>query len=89
MDGESTKYDLKLFSFAITWWVLWLTRNKMRMERKFPNQPCDVLFSILSKMQRWGILLRASERESFEEIREKLGAWVGNFNKNLSPVEEL
>ena len=40
-------------------------------------------------MQRWGILLRASERESFEEMREKLGAWVGNFNKNLSPVEEL
>jgi hypothetical protein len=39
-----TEYDLKLFTFAIIWWALWLTRSKMRMESKFPNQPCDVLF---------------------------------------------
>jgi len=45
-------HNLKLFSFAITWWGLWLSRNKMRMEKKFPKQPCDIIFSILFKLQR-------------------------------------
>jgi hypothetical protein len=45
-------YDLKLFSFAITWWSLRVSRNKMRMERKFPNHPG---YSIYLKMQKVGV----------------------------------
>ena len=49
----SADYNLKLFSFAVIWWSFWLSLNKMILEKKFPNQPCDVLYSISFKMQKW------------------------------------
>ena len=27
-------YNFKIFSFSITWWALWIARNKMRVEKK-------------------------------------------------------
>ncbi|PUZ37154.1 hypothetical protein GQ55_9G095700 [Panicum hallii var. hallii] len=54
------------------------------MERIFPKHPSDVLFLILSKLQRWGILLRSKEKELFDEQRLKLEAWAKDFSKTVS-----
>jgi hypothetical protein len=82
-------YDPKLFSFAIIWWSSWLARNKMRMENKFLKHPSDVLFSISSKMQRWGILLRPGDRKRFEEARKVMEDWVKDFLEKLRQKDAM
>ncbi|RLN39911.1 hypothetical protein C2845_PM01G23220 [Panicum miliaceum] len=77
------KFNLKPFSFAIIWWGLWLSRNKMRMEHKFPVQPCNVLLSISFKIQRWMILLEPADKKLLEEQQKVVEDWVRNFNHEI------
>ena len=76
-----SNYDIKLFSFAIIWWSLWLSRNKMRLEKKFPSQPTDVLFSIIYKLQNWGVLLQVEGRERIKKYCAVLKQWTEDFTK--------
>ncbi|TKW07930.1 hypothetical protein SEVIR_7G340000v4 [Setaria viridis] len=72
-------YDMILFSFAIILWALWNRRNKLRIERKFPNSPCDVIFAISSYLQRWKILLQESDRDCLERLNNQVATWVKGF----------
>ena len=76
-----SNYDIKLFSFAIIWWSFWLSRNKMRLEKKFPSQPTDVLFSIIYKLQNWGVLLQVEGRERINKYCAVLKQWTEDFTK--------
>lgn len=37
---------LKLFIFAIVAWALWVTRNKIRIQKSFPRSPIVILYKI-------------------------------------------
>jgi len=39
---------LIMFVFAGFAWTLWVTRNKMAIEKVFPNMPSDVVYGALS-----------------------------------------
>ena len=54
---------LVLFLFAGFAWTLWITRNKMAIENVFPKAPTDVIYTAVSLMQRWCVLLKEKDRE--------------------------
>ena len=38
--------DLKFFTFGIVAWAIWVTRNKIRIQRCFPRSPVIILYKI-------------------------------------------
>lgn len=53
---------LIMFIFAWFSWALWIIKNKMAIEKKFPKAPTDVLFVAISLMQKWSILLKEEDQ---------------------------
>lgn len=53
---------LCLFLFAAIAWTLSKNRNKMAIEKCFPNSPDMVLHMIVNFMQMWSELLKESDR---------------------------
>nr|TKV98062.1 hypothetical protein SEVIR_9G536000v2 [Setaria viridis] len=51
----------------------------LRIERKFPNSPCDFIFAISSYLQRWKILLQESDRGCLEQLNNQVATWVKRF----------
>jgi hypothetical protein len=47
-----------MFIFAGFGWALWTSRNKMAIEKSFPQMPTDVIYNAISLMQKWSILLK-------------------------------
>ena len=54
--------NLLMFVFAVFAWALWITRNKMAIEKVFPKAPSDVIYVAISLMQKWNHLLRRRTR---------------------------
>lgn len=52
--------SLDIFFFAGFLWSCWRIRNKMVIERQFPK-PSDVMYSGLSYLQKWKILLKEKD----------------------------
>ena len=74
---------LLMFLFAGFAWTLWVTRNKMAIEKRFPNAPSDVLFDALSLLQRWSILLKESDRCKVLQAKDGLICWMRSFDPSL------
>jgi hypothetical protein len=72
-----------MFLFAGFAWTLWVTRNKMAIEKHFPNAPSDVLFDALSLLQRWSILLKESDRWKVLQAKDGLICWMRSFDPSL------
>lgn len=53
-----------MFLFAGLVWVIWTTRNKMAIEHKFRNKATEVVFHVLSFVQKWMLLLKPKDRQS-------------------------
>jgi hypothetical protein len=45
-------YQLGLTCFTGLSWAIWTVRNKISMQKKFPNSPIDVIYSSLSFIQK-------------------------------------
>ena len=60
---------LLMFIFAGFAWALWMTRNKMAIEKSFPKTPTDVIYLALSLMQKWSILLKEEDRRSVMQVK--------------------
>lgn len=43
---------LMLFLFSGFAWALWITRNKMAIEKSFVKSPTDVVYMAISLLQR-------------------------------------
>ncbi|CAL4929930.1 unnamed protein product [Urochloa decumbens] len=79
--------DLKLFAFAIVWWVLWKQRNKIRIEGVFPKSPTDVIYSISSHRQCWRSLLRERDMGYLDNLRNKMKKWMAEYVKRERSLE--
>jgi hypothetical protein len=44
-------------------WALWLIRNKLSIEKKVPNHPCDVIFKTMLFLQLWSINSKTIDQE--------------------------
>jgi hypothetical protein len=65
-------YQTSLFYFAWMAWALWTTRNKISIQRVFPNRPIDIIFLGLSCLQKWRILMTKGARDTVETLVEVL-----------------
>ena len=60
-----TDYDTKLFSFAIIWWSLWLSRNKMRLEKEISEATSGCLVLYYSQTAKLGGVAAGGGHETF------------------------
>jgi hypothetical protein len=74
---------LIVFVFASFAWALWTCRNKMRIKKKFPKVPTDVIYTGISFMQQWSYLLKEDDRERINQMKEDVLMWLKEF-KNKS-----
>jgi len=61
-----------IFLFAGIAWALWVNRNKMAIEKSFPKDPLQVLYSGISFLQKWRPLLKQADRDDMMKILEVL-----------------
>ena len=72
---------LSLFLFVgIAWSSIWRTRNKMAIERAFPNNPMDVMYSAISFIQKWWRLLKPADQENLTEAVDAMRSWLQDYN---------
>lgn len=51
--------NLIVVGVAAIIWAIWKTRNKACFDKKLPNDPTDVIFSVCHWMDSWAILQKA------------------------------
>lgn len=73
------EYNVKLFLLAIVMWALWTSRNKRAMEGKFPRLPSDLLFKTNFFLQKWRVLLKATDQDKLQELVSQVKGWVEAF----------
>lgn len=52
--------------------VPWISKNKMTIEKRFPNAPADVIYIALSCMPKWNILLKEVDREWIHQVTDEI-----------------
>jgi len=67
-------YDLKFFIFVVVTWAIWVTRNKIRMQRWFPHSPIVILYKINSFVQR--------------SLRMNMKSWMKKLEEGRVPFTE-
>lgn len=83
---------LLMFFFAGFAWSIWTTRNKMAIEKTFPKAPTDVVYTAVSLVQKWTLMLKEKDRERVEDILNNITIWLRGFRPReilLSDVVEL
>ena len=71
---------LIMFLFAGLSWILWITRNKMAIEKSFPKFPSDVLYAALSLLQRWTTLLEERDGTRILQMKDAVVCRLRNFS---------
>ena len=79
--GASTK-KLIIFLFSAFAWALWITRNKIAIEKKFPKAPIDVIYIALFLIQKWSVLLREKDQKQIIQAKEDILNWLKTFKMN-------
>jgi hypothetical protein len=70
---------LILFIFAGFAWAIWNNRNKMAIEKKFPNSPDDIIYTELSVMQKRSMLLKEDDGQRIKQVKERILHWMKHF----------
>jgi hypothetical protein len=69
-----------MFLFAGFAWTLWITRNKMAIERQFPKAPTDILYNALSLMHIWLLPLKEADKWKVSQVKKRMLHWLRSFN---------
>jgi hypothetical protein len=65
-------YSFKIFLLGVALWVPWNVRNKLCIEGVAPKTPSDILYTMLSLLQRWSVLLRRPEKFKMDELSTRV-----------------
>jgi hypothetical protein len=85
-------HRLTIYLFSTFAWALWITRNKIAIEKQFPKAPIDVIYTALSLIQKWSVLLREEDRVRIRQVKDSLMCWLKTFRPTdtlLSDVVEI
>jgi len=80
---------LMMFFFAGFAWALWITRNKMAIEKTFVKMPTDVIYVAISFLQRWSILLKEKDKERVWQVLEAIRRWLKDFKPKISTATDV
>lgn len=81
--------SLIMFFFAGFAWALWITRNKMTIEKSFIKAPTDVLYTAISFLQRWCVYLKEKDREQVSQALEAMLGWMKNFKPRMTTASDV
>jgi len=79
---------LIIFIFSGFAWALWTSRNKMAINKKFPQALSDVMYIALSLLQKWSIKLKEEDRNQVGKMKETITRWLKDF-KPVSAVSDI
>lgn len=68
--------NLVIFCLAAVLWSLWSTRNIYAIEGVFPKHSTDILYKIITYMQKWRALLKEGEKEMLDPRIETMKRWT-------------
>jgi hypothetical protein len=61
-----------LFGLGVLCWTFWKVRNKMAIEKKLVRSPHEVIYSAISLMQQWRMLLPSKEQDLVKKVSRKI-----------------
>jgi hypothetical protein len=80
---------LHMFIFEGFAWALQTTRNKMTIEKNFPKATTDVIYAVISLMQKWSILLKEEDRRRILRVKESLLGWLKAFIPSVAAITDI
>uniref|UniRef100_A0A0A9BGK3 Uncharacterized protein n=1 Tax=Arundo donax TaxID=35708 RepID=A0A0A9BGK3_ARUDO len=60
----------------------------MSFEKKFSSKPTEILFSAMSFLHKWKVLLKENQRLKVE-ASQRLMDWISNFAPNAILVSDV
>jgi hypothetical protein len=66
----------KLFLFTVVFWCCGNPEIKCREKGVFVRSPTEIMFRILSSLQRWRVLLKAAEQKTLDEQMLQVKEWM-------------
>jgi hypothetical protein len=82
--GEQTG----LTCFASLAWAIWNVRNKICIQHTFPNKSLDVVYYAVSFLQKWKLLMKATERSKVEALVKRMQEHARTFKpSNVDPSD--
>ena len=85
--GISKKLCFTLFA-GVTW-AIWKNRNKMAIEKRFPNSPDVVIHSAINLLQTWTDLQRESDRAKMKEMVQSLSDWMVKKDHSINSLSDV
>jgi hypothetical protein len=61
----------------------------MAIEKIFIKSPNEVIYTAISLLQRWTVLLREKDRDRVEQALEAIRDWMRSFKPTTTDVVEL
>jgi hypothetical protein len=81
--------QLGLACFAGLGWAIWLARNKMCMQKTYPDNTIDVIYSAHAFIQRWGALMKPLEKDSLEMLVTSIMSYTRGFKSMESNPSDV
>jgi hypothetical protein len=73
-------YQTGLYCFVGLAWALWTTRNKIYIQKIFPDKPLETVHLALSLVQKWKILLKEATRTKVETMVGSMLEFIREFH---------
>jgi hypothetical protein len=74
---------LILFVFAGFTWAIWTNRNRMAIQHEFPEYSSNIMYSAVTFMQKWSILLKEADRVRTKQVKDNIMLWIGSFKPTV------
>jgi len=74
---------LILFVFVGFAWAIWINRNRMAIQHEFPKYPSNIIYSALTFMQKWSILLKEDDWARVKQEKDDIMLWIGDFKPTV------
>jgi hypothetical protein len=66
--GFGVDYQAGLACFTGFCWAIWITRNKICIQKTFPSASTDVIYLGIAFIQEWKLLMKEVVRQKMEDL---------------------
>jgi len=75
--------------FAGVAWAIWKNRNKMAIEKLFPNTPDAVIHTAINFVQTWVDLQRENDKAKMKAMAQSLSDWMLQKDQLAGPFSDV